>query len=289
MKAQRDILTEFFSTKRKIEEKMNRIKHKIAIISGKGGVGKTTISVNLAFGLALRGYKVGIIDADIYGPDIPIALGILDKKPRGSKEGIIPITGKYGIKVISVQYFLDSLDEPIIWSGPMVAKAIIQFLRDVIWGDLDFLIIDLPPGTGDEVLTVFQFLRSLSGVLIVTTGQKIALSDVAKAIKMCKKLKVPILGIVENMSYFKCPHCGKIIKIFGKEDVSKIANENNIKLLAKIPITPEISRYTDMGIPLVDGNDPISKLFNEIIEKILTKLNVPLSNKMSQKYRNIRK
>jgi len=269
----RKAVSELFETRIKIDKRMSKIKYKIAILSGKGGVGKTTISVNLAVGLAVLGYKVGIIDADIYGPNIPIALGTVDKKPLGSKEGILPVSGKYGIKVMSVQYFLQRSDEPLVWGGSLVSKAIIQFLRDVVWDELDFLIIDLPPGTGDEALTVFQFLRSLTGVIIVTTPQKIAISDVKKAINMCKKMNINILGIVENMSYFKCPYCGSEFYLFGKKNIDSLLSEFRGDFLARIPIDPIVTEATDKGEPLVLQSNQIGEIFRNMVKRLLSKIN----------------
>jgi len=251
---------------------MNKIKYKIAIISGKGGVGKTTITVNMACGLRMRGFKVGVIDADIHGPDIPIALGLEKACVQGSKNGMIPPQNSMGIKVMSIGFFIEK-EEPVIWSGPLVSKAIIQFLRDVIWGDLDFLIIDLPPGTGDPILTIFRFLPNLTGVILVTTPQKIALIDAQKALNLCKKLNIPVLGVIENMSYFVCPFCGSRIRVFPNINIDEKIEEWKIPLLGRIPLINDITSLTDMGQPIIIQKNEISNLFMAIIDKLLIRIN----------------
>ncbi|VVB72733.1 Iron-sulfur cluster carrier protein [uncultured archaeon] len=205
-----------------IVDRMARIKHKIIIASGKGGVGKSTVSVNLARALKMKGYRVGILDADITGPDIPKLLGIEDLKLTQGEEGIEPVSSD-GIKAASMALVLSRRASPVVWRGPMKMAAIKQFIQDVNWGDLDFLIIDLPPGTSDEPLSVLQLIPDLAGAIIVTTPQEVSLLDSRKAVNMVKAMKLPVLGVVENMSGLTCPHCGKTINMFGSGGGQKMA------------------------------------------------------------------
>ena len=199
-----------------LDEKMSYIKHKFMVISGKGGVGKSTVATNLAITLAKEGYAVGLMDADIHGPNIPKMLGIEDQRPGASTIGLLPIVTKGDLKVMSIAFFLQSRDDAVIWRGPLKHNIIKQFLGDVYWGDLDFLIIDLPPGTGDEALSVAHLLKNIDGAVIVTTPQDVALLDSRKAVTFARQLKLPLVGIVENMSGFTCPHCQKSIDLFKK-------------------------------------------------------------------------
>ncbi len=260
----------FMQLKQQAEERMSKIRYKIAIMSGKGGVGKTTVAVNLAYALAMRGYKVGILDADIYGPDIPIALKTGDNRPTLDENGIVPLEGPLGIKVMSIQYLLPEEDSPVVWMGPLVAKAILQFIAQVNWGELDFLIIDLPPGTGDEALSVMKNIPKLTGLIIVVTPQKIALHDAKKALGMAKLTGVPVLGIIENMRGLKCPKCGEIIYIFGKGGGEETADTLGVPFLGYLPIDPRVVTMTDDGTPFIaSGESEISAKFGEIVDKLL--------------------
>ncbi|MGK9369998.1 iron-sulfur cluster carrier protein ApbC [Melioribacter sp. Ez-97] len=249
---------------------MPGVKNTIAVASGKGGVGKSTVSVNLAVALAKEGAKVGLIDADVYGPSIPLMLGI-DKNPRIYQD---PQTGKmlplesYGIKTISIGFLIDE-DSPVIWRGPMASGAIKQFMTDVNWGELDYLIFDLPPGTGDIQLTLVQSIP-LSGAVIVTTPQDISLVDVKKAIRMFQKVNVPVLGIVENMSYFIAPDTGKKYELFGSGGGEKLSKEFSTQLLGKIPINPDIRVGGDYGKPIVISNPDAdeAKIIREIARNL---------------------
>jgi len=255
---------------RKIEEKMKKVKYKIAVMSGKGGVGKTTVSANLAFSLAMRNYKVGLLDADIYGPDIPIALGIREKFPMVVNGAVIPFKAHLGVRAMSIQFLLEEDDTPVIWRGPLVTKAIQQFLADVAWGELDYLIVDLPPGTGDEALTVMQNIPNLTGVVIVVTPQKIAIHDAKKAVKMAQLVGVPVLGIIENMRGFRCPHCGKMTYIFGQGGGERAAKELNVPFLGALPLDPRIVSLTDEGKPFITNTEEdISKKFMQIVDNLL--------------------
>lgn len=229
-------------------EEMNsqsNVKHVIGIVSGKGGVGKSFVTASLANRMAQKGYKVGILDADITGPSIPKMYGV--KGPAQAVDaGIYPIEAKNGIKVMSVNLLLPREDEPVIWRGPILANMVKQFWTDVVWGELDYLFVDMPPGTGDVPLTVFQSLP-VDGIIIVTSPQELVGMIVAKAVNMAKKMNVPILGIVENMSYLECPDCGKHINVFGESHTEQVAEEYGLKLLAQIPIDPKIAQMVDGG------------------------------------------
>lgn len=224
---------------------LNNIKHIIAVMSGKGGVGKSTVTALLATAIRKRGYKVGILDADITGPSIPKLFG-LKGEPEGAEFGILPVKSKEGIEVISINLLLPSEDDPVIWRGPVISGVIKQFFEDVIWGELDYLLIDLPPGTGDAPLTVMQSLP-LNGAVVVTSPQDLANMVVRKAIKMAQKMDVPILGIVENMSYLKCPGCEEILHPFGKGKAGLLAKELDVPVLGTLPLESAISSQGDLG------------------------------------------
>ncbi len=249
-------------------ERMARVKHKILIASGKGGVGKSTVSVNLAKALKIRGYRVGLLDADITGPNIPKLLGIEDQRMERGPEGIIPGNAG-GIKVASMALVLSSKDSAVIWRGPMKMAAIKQFIQDVDWGDLDFLLVDLPPGTSDEPLSVVQLIPDLSGAVIVTTPQEVSLLDSRKAVNMIKGMKVPVLGIVENMSGLCCPHCGETINIFSTGGGKRAAKEMGVPFLGAVPIDPEVSALGDRGMTFVEKESPAGACFREIVDKLL--------------------
>lgn len=255
---------------KKIAEKMKNIKHKIVIMSGKGGVGKTTVAVNLAFALAWKGYQVGILDADIHGPDVPKMLGVEGQHPMGGPMGIFPVIGPLNIKVMSMELLLKDSKTPIIWRGPLKMRLIEQFLSDVIWAALDFLIVDLPPGTGDEPLSLMQLISDLDGIIIVTTPQDVALLDVKKAIMMAKQLNVKVLGVIENMAGFICPHCGEKTYIFGVGGGEKAAKELGVPFLGRLPLDVRIREVSDQGKPfIVEFSDSeAAKSFMQIVEKI---------------------
>lgn len=223
------------------------VKHTLAVSSGKGGVGKSTVAVNLALALYETGARVGLVDVDVYGPDIPLMMGARGR-PGMFDNRIVPVES-YGIKVISIGFFV-APGEAVVWRGPMIHSALQQFLKDVMWGELDYLIFDMPPGTGDAQLSLSQVIP-LGGVLMVTTPQDVALLDVRKALAMFRKLNVPILGVVENMSGFACPHCGQQTPIFGEGGGQKIAGEAGVPLLAQIPLDPETRKGGDEGQPIL--------------------------------------
>jgi ATP-binding protein involved in chromosome partitioning len=257
----------------KLKIKMSKIKHKIAVISGKGGVGKSTVTVNLAVAFALQGHtdKVGVLDADIHGPCVPKMLGLKGQKLIGGPAGMLfPVTGQQGIKVVSMDFLLPSDEAPVIWRGPLKMKVIQQFLSDIMWGELDFLFIDLPPGTGDEPLSIMQLIPDMDGVIIVTIPSEVSQIVVKKAITFARQLGVPVIGIIENMSGFVCPECGAKIDIFKVGGGKNIAKDLSVPYLGKIPIDPAICVDSDSGTPFVAENpaSPTVKAFTEIVTKI---------------------
>jgi ATP-binding protein involved in chromosome partitioning len=256
----------------RLKIKMAKIEHKIAVISGKGGVGKSTVTVNLAMAFATHGYvnSVGILDADITGPCIPKILGIKGQKLQSGPPGIFPAIGPLGMKVVSMDFLLPSDESPVIWRGPLKMRAIQQFLSDIAWGELDFLFIDLPPGTGDEPLSVMQLLPDMDGVVIVTIPSEVSQIVVKKAVTFAKQLNIPVIGIIENMSGFVCPKCGEQVDIFKAGGGQKIAEDLAVPYLGKIPIDPEICRDSDKGSPFIieHPNSPASKAFMDIVKKV---------------------
>jgi ATP-binding protein involved in chromosome partitioning len=226
------------------------VKNLVAVASGKGGVGKTTVAVNLALALVKMGHKVGLMDADVYGPNVPIMLGSTAEPMATATQKIIPVDAQ-GLKMISMG-LLNPGDKPVIWRGPMLHSVITQFLRSVQWGELDYLVIDLPPGTGDVQLTLIQTV-AVSGAVIVTTPSVVALADVRKAIEMFRQVNVEVLGVVENMSTFACPHCGKAVDIFGHGEGAKTAVAYGVPVLGEIEIDPRIRLGGDTGMPVAAG------------------------------------
>ena len=255
---------------KKIEENLKNIKHKIAILSGKGGVGKTTVAVNLAYALATKGYETGLLDADIHGPNVPKMLGIEHETIYGDKEGMEPIKASPHLKVISLAFMLNE-DAPVIWRGPLKMTAIKQFIGDVKWGKLDFLVVDLPPGTGDEALSIAQLLKE-SNAIIVTTPQDVALLDSRRAVNFALRLNMNVLGIIENMSGFRCPHCGKEINLFKIGGGEHAAKEMGVDFLGRIPIDEKIVIGGDAGIPFIKEEGETKEAFMKIVDKIIGKL-----------------
>jgi ATP-binding protein involved in chromosome partitioning len=249
------------------------IKNIIAVASGKGGVGKSTVAANLAVALQTNGADVGLLDADIYGPSVPTMFGINEKPKATAEQKIIPLE-KYGIKLMSIGFLLEE-DNPVIWRGPLVAQLLQQFLRNVEWGELDYLVIDLPPGTGDAQLTIVQTIP-LSGAVIVTTPQDIALIDASRGLQMFNKVNVPVLGIIENMSYFLCPNCGHRTDIFSYGGGRKTAERLKVQFLGEIPIDASIREASDSGKPIViaEPGAPQSRSFMEISRRIAAEISV---------------
>jgi ATP-binding protein involved in chromosome partitioning len=253
---------------REATDRMARIRYKIIVGSGKGGVGKSTVSANLAVDLKRRGYRVGLLDADITGPDIPKLLGIEDVRLLSGPDGIEPADAE-GIKVISMALLLRDRNSAVVWRGPMKMAAIKQFISDVNWGDLDFLIVDLPPGTSDEPLSVVQLIPDLSGAIVVTTPQEVALLDSRKAVNMFQTMKVPMLGIIENMSGLVCPHCGERIEIFKSGGGKRAAEELGVNFLGAIPLDPEVGSLADQGIAFAGRETMVQEAFDEIVSGIV--------------------
>lgn len=257
-----------------ISEKLINVKYRVAVLSGKGGVGKSFISTALASGLALEDRKVGLLDADLHGPSIPKILGLKKQKLKAGPPGIFPVTGPLGIKVVSIQFLIDEEDAPVIWRGPLKARAIMEILSNIVWGTLDYLIIDLPPGTGDEALSVAQFIKPFTGAVVVTIPSEISKIVVKKALRFCRSLKIPILGIIENMSEFYCPDTRKTYRIFGKGVGAELSQEYGVPYLGSIPIDPRISESNDKGeIFLLKYKDsPAAKAIMNIVFKIIKEI-----------------
>lgn len=254
---------------RKMQEVMSAIKHKIVVLSGKGGVGKSTVAVNLAFGLAAKGAKVGLLDVDFHGPSIPTMLGIKGAGAYTVDGSIEPVECS-GVKVISVDFFLPDCDSAVIWRGPMKYGIIKQFLKDVSWGELDYLVVDCPPGTGDEPLGACQSMKGDVRALVVTTPQEVAAADVRKSLDFCRQLELPIVGVVENMSGFACPHCGEITYIFKQGGGQKLAEAAGVPLLGRIPLDPMVGNGGDDGEPFMLSyqDSAAAKAFWPVVEAV---------------------
>jgi ATP-binding protein involved in chromosome partitioning len=271
----RDVELRVRKLEAELGEKTGRVrlegtKYIVAVASGKGGVGKSTVAVNLACALAQLGLSVGLLDADIYGPSIPMMFGTGAERPKSAGgQNFYPIE-KYGVKLISIGFFLGER-APVIWRGPMVMGAVRQFLKDTLWGTQDFLVVDLPPGTGDAQLTLAQQV-AIDGAVIVTTPQDVALLDALRAVRMFRQVHCPLLGVVENMSYFECPDCGDRDELFGHGGGERMAVQEHMDLLGRIPIQIELRKAGDEGIPLVIKNPahPASIAFKELAKRVVT-------------------
>ncbi|MGD9236972.1 MAG: Mrp/NBP35 family ATP-binding protein [Desulfobacterales bacterium] len=252
-----------------VKSALQKIKHKIIVMSGKGGVGKTSTAVNLSLALADAGNKVGIMDVDLHGPDVPRMLGLDGMPELMSNKKLSPLKYSENLSVMSIESFIPGKDDAIIWRGPMKYSAIRQFIGDVEWGDLDFLVIDSPPGTGDEPLTVAQIVSDARAV-IVTTPQEIALADVRKSINFCKTLKMEIFGLVENMSGLSCPHCGEMIDLFGSGGGERTAKQTGIRFLGRIPFDPNVVACGDSGAcyQKVHADTAVSRAYAEVAQKL---------------------
>jgi Mrp family chromosome partitioning ATPase len=246
---------------------MSSIKKVIGVVSGKGGVGKSLVTSMLAVTMNKKGYHTAILDADVTGPSMPKAFGIKEKA-TGSELGLFPVKSKTGIDIMSVNLLLENDTDPVVWRGPMIGNMVKQFWTDVIWSDVDFMFIDMPPGTGDVPLTVFQSI-AVDGIIVVTSPQELVSMIVLKAVKMAEKMNIPIIGLVENMSYFKCSDCGKQHKIFGDSHIDETAEKHHLKVLAKLPVDPEITAACDKGmIEDLDVNwfDDVAKILEKMEE-----------------------
>ncbi|MFX0044308.1 MAG: Mrp/NBP35 family ATP-binding protein [Candidatus Hermodarchaeota archaeon] len=253
-----------------VRENMRDVKHKIVVLSGKGGVGKTTVATNLAMSFAKSGLKTGILDVDIYGPNVPKLLGLEGLHPQVENERIRPIKGPLDLKVMSMGFLLRQVDDAVAWRGPLVGKAIRQFLSDVMWGELDILVVDLPPGTGDEILSILQSIPQIDGVIIVSTPQEVAVLDARRAIRLVERMGIPVLGIVENMSEFVCPKCGEAYKLFGEGVTQKAAKDFAVNHLGSLPLDPRIINLSDKGTPFVveDPGSKAVKAFGLVVKQV---------------------
>ena len=255
----------------KLQDTLSQIKHIIIVMSGKGGVGKSTVSSNLAAMLSMQGYQTGIMDVDITGPNIPKMFGVEDEKLHVLDEKLIPVTVPPSMKLMSMAFLLPDKDSPVMWRGPVKMGAIKQFIEDVNWGDLDYLVVDMPPGTGDEALSIVQLMPKADGMIIVTTPQDVALLDSRKSLRFGAETNVPIIGIVENMSGFVCPHCGEVTDIFKSGGGEKAARELNVQFLGKVPIEPGVVESGDSGMPVVlkYPDSASAKAFKTIVDKVV--------------------
>jgi len=253
-----------------LQETLFGIRNKIVVLSGKGGVGKSSVAANLAVALSLQGKKTGLLDVDLHGPSIPTMLGIEGKLPASGGGRIEPVSYSENLKVMSVGLLLRDQSEAVVWRGPAKHGVIKQFLAAVEWGDLDYLIVDCPPGTGDEPLSVIQLLDGADGAIIVTTPQDVALTDVRKSVTFCRQMKLPVLGVIENMSGFVCPHCGETVDIFKSGGGKKMADEMNVPFLGRIPLDPAMVSAGDEGAPFVEHQaaSPTAKAFGEIVATV---------------------
>jgi len=254
-----------------IRDRVKQIKHQILVLSGKGGVGKSTVAVNLAISLSLEGKKIGLLDIDIHGPSIPKVLNLEGTRLQTDGEMLLPVEVSENLKVMSIGFLLPNNDDAVIWRGPRKYHMIKQFLKDVNWGELDFLIVDSPPGTGDEPLSIVQLLENADGAVIVTTPQEVALSDVRKGITFCRNLNLPVIGVLENMSGFVCPKCGEITDIFKSGGGEKMATQMNVPFLGRVPIDPQIVRACDSGQPYVQhySSSQAAQAFKEAMLPLL--------------------
>jgi len=251
------------------KEGPNKIRHLIGVMSGKGGVGKSTVTYLVALALKQKGYKVGILDADITGASIPKIMHLPKYEMKVCGDFICPVETEQGLKVMSISFLLENEEQPVIWRGPLLSKAIQQFWGEVLWGELDYLVIDMPPGTSDVAITVMQSFP-LHGFIFVTTPQDLVSVVVARSMQMAERMKVPVLGVVENMSYFICPHCGEKTNFFGQDETEKLARQFGTELMAQIPATVELARLPSAGL---DTSRPlVQKLLNELGRSLTEKL-----------------
>jgi Mrp family chromosome partitioning ATPase len=251
-------------------QRMEKIRYKIIVMSGKGGVGKSTVAANLALRLTMEGQRVGLLDVDITGPNIPKLLGLSGNHMAASEDGMVPVIVPPHLKVVSMGFLLQDDKLPVIWRGPLKMTAISQFVSDVVWGELDYLIIDLPPGTGDEPLSIVQNIPDTDGIIIVSTPQELALLDSRKSIMFAEKVRIPLIGIIENMAMLKCPHCGGEVDLFKSGGAEKTASEMGIPFLGKVPFDPDIVRDSDSGTPFVleHSKSEAAEAFRKIIDNV---------------------
>jgi ATP-binding protein involved in chromosome partitioning len=254
-----------------LDQNICGIRHKILVVSGKGGVGKSSVATNIAVGLSLKGKGVGLMDIDIHGPSIPKMVGLEGAPLKQSEEGLMPVEYSDNLKVMSIGFLIRDKKDAVIWRAPLKHSLIRQFLTDVRWGDLDYLIVDCPPGTGDELISIAQLLEGADGAVIVTTPQDVALNDVRKSISFCRHVNLPVIGVVENMSGFVCPHCGVTSDIFKTGGGEKMALEMGVPFLGRIPIEPKIVEYSDSGKPFLQdfAATEAARAFEAVINPLL--------------------
>jgi Mrp family chromosome partitioning ATPase len=277
-KPERGESPEDFEDRQRLNQRLCRIKHKVIVLSGKGGVGKSTVAANLALALADKGRPTGLMDVDIHGPSIPRIMGIEGHPVEVLDKQLLPIPAAKNLKVMSIGVLLKGRDEAVIWRGPLKMGVIRQFLRDVEWGDLDYLVIDSPPGTGDEPLSVVQLIPDLDGAVIVTTPQDVSVIDVRRSIQFCHTVKIPVLGVIENMSGFVCPHCGQTTEIFKSGGGEAMARDMSVPFLGRIPLDPKITQASDEGKPFLKSfqdsasAQAIAKAIDKLIETVEKKI-----------------
>ncbi|MFP3903854.1 MAG: Mrp/NBP35 family ATP-binding protein [Armatimonadota bacterium] len=270
MNQQQDAHERYMQQQKTIEKRAGDIKHIIMVISGKGGVGKSTVAANLARALARQGEAVGLLDADLHGPNAAVMTGTDRERLQAHGEQIVPATGPDGMKVISMAMMLPEPDSPTIWRGPLRGNMLRQFLADVEWGTLDYLIVDLPPGTGDEALTIAQALPEGDGAIVVTTPQQVSQDDCRKAINFVRKVELPVIGVVENMSGFVCPHCGEKTAIFSEGGGEAMAQQMKVPYLGSLPLVPDVVARSDQGKSVVDDDAPeaIRTAFETVVDAV---------------------
>ena len=263
-----------FQERQAIAARMCRITHKVVVLSGKGGVGKSTVATNLAMSLARSGKRVGLLDVDIHGPSIPKLLDLEGSPVKGTDTSILPVVAAEGLQVMSIGPLIGKGDDAVVWRGPMKYGAIKQFLRDVEWGDLDYLVVDSPPGTGDEPMAVIQLIGDPDGAVIVTTPQQVAIQDVRRSIGFCRQLDLPVLGVIENMSGFVCPDCGSRSDIFGVGGGETMASRLDVPYLGAVPIDPRVVTSGDSGKPIVQAlpDSPTAKALNGAAAQVMERL-----------------
>ncbi len=257
-----------------LRERMGKIKHKILVLSGKGGVGKSTVAANVACSLAVKGFQTGLLDVDFHGPSIPTLLNLEGRPVYSGPAGLMPVEYNRGLKVMSMGFLLKNPDDAVIWRGPLKMQVMKQLLEEVMWGDLDYLIMDFPPGTGDEPLSIAQLIPDVDGAIIVTTPQNLSLNDVRKSIHFCHQVKIPVLGVIENMSGFICPHCQGVIDVFKKGGGETMAERMGVPFLGRIPMDPDIVEASDAGVPFM-GTQPVSKVsvaFDGMVDCLVGKI-----------------
>ena len=256
---------------RRLRERLGAIRHTVVVLSGKGGVGKSTVAANLAVALSMKGWKVGLLDSDFHGPSIPKILRLESAKVFSDGAGIQPATCEGGLKVMSIAFLLQGRDDAVIWRGPLKMGVLRQFLADVDWGELDYLVVDLPPGTGDEPLSVCQVIPNATGGIVVTTPQELALADVRKCINFCRQLKLPVIGVMENMSGFVCPNCGQKTDIFGSGGGEVMAGQMGVPFLGRIPLEPALMQACEQGKPFVRhlAHTEAGKAFLSMVDRVV--------------------